>query len=136
MTTRAPAEHPDYLHTCAQRDGELVEPLSGHADNLEAVERAVARAKSSRTLTYSVIEAIVEAPHFGAGKRFWQWPTKAELSSIIDTHAPGQMRGEWQRGRALRNRAVDGGELDQRQVEELIGYARDVEFLAGEKKRR
>ena len=309
----------DYLHTCAQRHGELVARLSGHADNLEAVERAVARAKSSRTLPYSVIATIVESPHFGAGKRFWQWPTKAELeaamegqtldlwnlpkneravlkklrgvlktfdtasvvlrfvvpkhygilsspvehalgiqpaaesidrylnyvkdlrlirdkrgfdtaaqvdqalwtlqlgvlgdrlddveklktahakdtllrgirvknladglfghgiakldlaealaphrlelasqlaaleferlvrayankaksaeelSSIIDTHAPAQMRGEWQRGRALRNRAVHGGELDQKQVEELIGYARDVEFFTAEKRRR
>ncbi len=315
----APSPHADYLHTCAQRHGELVARLSGHADNLEAVERAVARARSSRTLTYAVITAIVESPHFSAGKRFWQWPTKAEieaamagetldlwnlpknekavlkklrsifktfdaasvvlrfvvpkhygilsspvehalgiqpaaesidrylnyvkdlrairdargfdtaaqvdqalwtlqlgvlggrlddvaaletahandtllrgirvknladglfdrgiakldlaealaphrlelasqlaalefervvraharkaksaeeLSSIIDAHAPAHVRGEWQRGRALRNRAVHGGELNQKEVEELIGYARDVEFLAGEKKRR
>lgn len=58
---------------------------------------------------------------------------KLDLAQAL---APAQMRGEWQRGPALRNRAVHGGELNQKEVEELIGYARDVEFLAGEKKRR
>ena len=61
----------DYLHICARRHGELVERLSGHADDLDAVERAVAGVRSSRALTYDAIRAIVESRDFSAAKRFW-----------------------------------------------------------------
>ena len=74
----APAT-PDYLHTCAARHRELTEKLSGKPQDLDAIERAVASARSRRCLGYETVQAIVESPNFAAGQRFWNWPSRAEI---------------------------------------------------------
>jgi hypothetical protein len=75
---------PDYLHMCAARHRELTEKLSGKPQDLDALEKAVARARSQRTLTYATVQAIVESPNFAAGRRFWSWPTRAEIEADLD----------------------------------------------------
>lgn len=52
-----------------------------------------------------------------------------DLSSIIQTYAPHHAVGQWQRARALRNRAVHGKPLDQREVEALVLAARQIADL-------
>ena len=52
--------------------------------------------------------------------------TKEDLSSIIQTYAPHHAIGQWQRCRALRNRAVHGKALDQREVESLVQAVREI----------
>lgn len=69
----------DYLHVCAARHRELVEKLTGQPQDLDAIERAVAKVRSRRTLTYETVKAIVESPNFAAGQRFWAWPARAEI---------------------------------------------------------
>jgi len=55
-----------------------------------------------------------------------------DLKAIIDTAAPSQMKGEWQRSRNLRNRAVHGQALNDREIAELIDCTRRVLSLAEE----
>lgn len=71
----------DYLHICASRHGELIERLSGRAENLGTVERAVALVGSSRKLTPGTLAAIVGSPDFTAATKFWTWPTPAEMEA-------------------------------------------------------
>ncbi len=47
----AAAKSQDYLHTCAELHPVLVQQLSGRSERLDAVERAVAKVRSSRKLT-------------------------------------------------------------------------------------
>lgn len=49
-----------------------------------------------------------------------------DLKVIIDHAAPSHMHGEWQRSRNLRNRAVHGRALNDREVAELIQCTRRV----------
>lgn len=81
----------DYLHVCAARHRELTEKLTGQPQDLDAIERAVAKVRSKRTLTYETVRAIVESPNFAAGQRFWAWPTRAE----IETGLHGQEIDLW-----------------------------------------
>jgi hypothetical protein len=74
-----PTAEVDYLHTCAARHRELTEKLTGKPQDHEAIERAVAGARSRRALTYDTVQAIVESPNFAAGQRFWTWPSRAEI---------------------------------------------------------
>ena len=74
----------DYLHVCAARYRELAEKLTGKPQDSDAIERAVARARSKRSLSYATIQAIVESPNFAAGQRFWHWPTRAEMESALE----------------------------------------------------
>lgn len=52
-----------------------------------------------------------------------------DLSSIIQTYAPHHAMGQWQRCRSLRNRAVHGKALDQREVETLVQAVRQIDDL-------
>ena len=52
--------------------------------------------------------------------------TTEDLSSIIQTYAPHHAVGQWQRCRALRNRAVHGKALDQREVQSLVQAVREI----------
>jgi len=53
-----------------------------------------------------------------------------DLKAIIDHAAPTHMHGEWQRSRNLRNRAVHGRALNDREVAELIGCTRRILSLS------
>lgn len=55
--------------------------------------------------------------------------TTEDLSGIIQTYAPHHAAGQWQRCRALRNRAVHGKALDQREVEALVLAVRQIDDL-------
>lgn len=55
-----------------------------------------------------------------------------DLKAIIDTAAPWHMKGEWQRSRNLRNRAVHGQALNDREIAELIDCTRRILSLAEE----
>ena len=74
---------PDYLHTCAERHRELMEKLTGQQQDLEVIEKAVAGARSHRKLRYSTVQAIVESPNFAAGRRYWNWPSRAEIDERL-----------------------------------------------------
>lgn len=76
----APASD-DYLHVCAARHHELLQILSGHKQDVDAIERSLAKVKSHRHLTYATVQAIVESPNFKAGRQFWTWPSKDEIES-------------------------------------------------------
>ena len=52
-----------------------------------------------------------------------------DLSGIIDQFAPAHAVGDWQRCRALRNRAVHGRVLDHREVDSLIQAVRQIDDL-------
>lgn len=52
-----------------------------------------------------------------------------DLSRIIEQFAPAHAVGDWQRCRSLRNRAVHGRALDQREVESLVRSTRQIEDL-------
>lgn len=56
-----------------------------------------------------------------------------DLKVIIDRAAPGHIHGEWQRSRHLRNRAVHGRALNEREVAELIECTRRILSLAGQR---
>ena len=71
----------DYLHVCAARHRELMEKLTGKPQDLDAIERAVAGVRSKRGLTYATVQAIVESPNFAAGRRFWTWPSRADIEA-------------------------------------------------------
>lgn len=79
-----PAAATDYLHVCAARHRELAEKLTGKPQDVDAIERAVAGARSKRSLGYATIQAIVESPNFAAGQKFWHWPTRAEIEAALD----------------------------------------------------
>lgn len=69
----------DYLHTCFKLHSTLLERLSGRAEHLDAVERAVAGVRSSRKLTHTALKAIVESPEFSGARKFWSWPSAEEM---------------------------------------------------------
>ena len=75
------AAEPDYLDVCAGRHRELLEKLTGRPQDLDSIERAVAGARSRRSLGYDTVQAIVESPNFAAGQRFWNWPSRAEIEA-------------------------------------------------------
>jgi hypothetical protein len=50
---------------------------------MEAVERAVARVRSYRTLTSDTLKAIIESPDFTAATKFWTWPSTAEIDHSL-----------------------------------------------------
>lgn len=52
-----------------------------------------------------------------------------DLSRVIDQFAPAHAVGEWQRCRALRNRAVHGKALNEREVRELVQTVREIVSL-------
>lgn len=60
-----------------------MEKLTGETQDLAAIEAAVAAARSQRNLRYSTIEAIVESRNFAAGRRYWTWPSKAEIDERL-----------------------------------------------------
>jgi hypothetical protein len=59
---------------------------------------------------------------------------REDLSVIIDTTAPGHLRGAWQRCRVLRNRAIHSRPLDHREAEEMIATIRQVRDLSSAKR--
>lgn len=71
----------DYLHTCAALHSTLIERLSGRAERLDAVERAVAGVRSSRKLTHAALKAIIDSPDFSGAQKFWTWPTAEEMQA-------------------------------------------------------
>ncbi len=71
----------DYLHVCAARHAELTSKLSGKVQDADAVEKAVARVRSSGALTYETVRTIIESTHFSAGRQFWTWPPQAEIEA-------------------------------------------------------
>lgn len=71
----------DYLHACAQLHPSLLERLSGKAERLESVERAVAGVRSSRRLTADALNKIVASPDFSGAQKFWTWPSAAEMQA-------------------------------------------------------
>ncbi len=73
----------DYLHTCAARHRELTEMLTRAPQDVGAIERAVAKARSKRALSYATVQAIVESPNFAAGKSFWAWPPREEIERSL-----------------------------------------------------
>lgn len=79
----ASAASGDYLHKCAELHPALLERLSGRAERLEAVERAVSGVRSSRTLTHTALKAIIDSPDFTGAQRFWTWPSAEEMQSSL-----------------------------------------------------
>ena len=72
-----------YLHDCLTLYPEVARLRYGKPQDLHAVERAAAKVRSSRRLTYDDVRAIAEAPGFSAGAIYWQWPSKAEIDSAL-----------------------------------------------------
>ena len=70
-----------YLHECARLHADLTSLLSKRPQNFTAVEKAVARVRSKGALRYENIRAIVESPHFSAGRQFWSWPDREEIEA-------------------------------------------------------
>jgi hypothetical protein len=79
----AEMSQPDYLHRCAALQPELLKRLSGRAQHLDAVERAVAKVRSSRGLTHEALMAIVGSPDFAAAQMYWSWPTAEEMQTAL-----------------------------------------------------
>jgi hypothetical protein len=57
--------------------GDLTELLYNKRQDLSAVERASARIRSSRRLTYDDIQLIADSPHWNP-RKFWRWPPAEE----------------------------------------------------------
>jgi hypothetical protein len=72
----------DYLHTCLGLHAELTSQLYGKPQDLAAVERASARIRSSRRLTYEDIQLIADSPHWNP-HRFWRWPTAEQVEAAL-----------------------------------------------------
>ena len=73
------ATGPDYLHACAELHSVLIERLSGRAERLDTIERAVAGVRSSRTLTHDTLTKIITSPDFSGAQKFWTWPSSDEM---------------------------------------------------------
>ncbi|MBY0493001.1 MAG: hypothetical protein K2Y23_02185 [Cyanobacteria bacterium] len=73
----------DYLHTCAHLHPTLLQRLSGKAERLESVERAVEGVRSSRKLTHDALKKIIESPDFSGAQKFWTWPSASEMQSAL-----------------------------------------------------
>ena len=73
----------DYLHTCARLHPVLLERLSGKAERLESVERAVAGVRSSRKLTHDALTKIIQSPDFSGAQKFWTWPSASEMQAAL-----------------------------------------------------
>jgi hypothetical protein len=69
----------DYLHTCARLHSALIERLSGRAERLDTIERAVAGVRSSRKLTHDTLTKIITSPDFSGAQKFWTWPSPDEM---------------------------------------------------------
>jgi len=78
---RSPLSEGAYLHECAELHAALTTQLSRRPQDFAAVEKAVARVRSSGALQYLDIQAIVESPHFAAGRQFWSWPSRDEIEA-------------------------------------------------------
>jgi hypothetical protein len=73
----------NYLHECLALYPEVARVRYGKTQDLAAVERVAARARSSRRLTYDDVRAIVEAPGFSAGVIYWQWPSPVDIDEAL-----------------------------------------------------
>lgn len=72
-----------YLHDCARLHAHLMHLVTGQLQDLTVVEKAVGRVRSSGALRYRDIQAILESPHFSAGRQYWSWPGRAEIESAF-----------------------------------------------------
>jgi hypothetical protein len=71
----------DYLHVCASLHSSLIQRLSGRAERLEAIERAVSGVRSSRKLTHETLTKIIASPDFSGAQKFWAWPSAEEMQT-------------------------------------------------------
>lgn len=81
ISTAAAPESTDYLHVCASLHSTLLERLSGRAERLESIERAVAGVRSTRRLTHETLKRIIESPDFSGAQKFWTWPSAEEMQN-------------------------------------------------------
>ena len=69
-----------YLHECARLHVDLTSRLSKQPQDMEAVEKVVARVRRRGALRYEDIKAIVKSP---PGTQFWTWPWRDEVVSAL-----------------------------------------------------
>lgn len=72
----------DYLHRCRDLHAQVTGIRYGRAQNLAGIEKAVARIRSSRRLTYDDIARIRDDETWNADA-FGYWPPRDEVESIL-----------------------------------------------------
>ena len=74
----------DYLYRCRDLHAQVTEIRYGRAQNLAGIEKAVARIRSSRRLTYDDIARIRDDKIWNADA-FGYWPPRDEVESILES---------------------------------------------------
>ena len=74
----------DYLHRCRDLHAKVTELRYGRAQNLDRIERALAKTRSSRRLTYDDIERIRDGAVWNADA-FGYWPPRDAIESILES---------------------------------------------------
>ena len=82
MERRRGALSRDYLHICRDLHAQVTEIRYGRAQNLTGIEKAAARIRSNRRLTYDDIEKIRDRQIWNADV-FGYWPSRTEVESIL-----------------------------------------------------
>ena len=82
MERRRGALSRDYLHICRDLHVQVTEIRYGRAQNLTEIEKAAARIRSNRRLTYDDIEKIRDRQIWNADV-FGYWPSRTEVESIL-----------------------------------------------------
>ena len=82
MERRRGALSRDYLHICRDLHAQVTEIRYGRAQNLTEIEKAAARIRSNRRLTYDDIEKIRDRQIWNADV-FGYWPSRTEVESIL-----------------------------------------------------
>lgn len=72
----------DYLHECYNLHGELSQRCYQRRQELEQVEKAAKRIRSSRRLTYDDLQVIINPVWWDAGE-FWRWPTREQVEPTL-----------------------------------------------------
>ena len=66
----------DYLHACLELYSDLTEILYGRRQDIERIENATAKVRSSRQLTYEDIEKILDRGVWNADLSDLTYPTQ------------------------------------------------------------